>query len=293
MKKKILLTGATGFLGSHLLRAFIAKGWDVTIIKRSFSNTNRICDLIPQLSFVDKDITPLASVFDEKNRFDAVVHAATCYGRDGQSAAEILETNVGFPLELLENSMRCKVSVFINTATFFNSASLLYPYLSNYILSKRQFEDWGKVFSAHKKIGFVNLRLHQIYGPGDDSSKFTTWIFESLKKNHPHIELTPGEQKRDFVFIDDVVSAFLHILDTQNKENEYLEYDIGSGKEISIREFVEKAKEISGAKTKLIFGAKPYRDFELMQSRADIEPLKTTGWAPAISLETGILKSLY
>ncbi len=72
-----------------------------------------------------------------------------------------------------------------------------------------------------------------------------------------------------------------------------MDYDIGSGKEISIREFVEKVKEISGAKTKLIFGAKPYRDFELMQARADIGPLKNTGWAPATSLETGILKSLF
>jgi CDP-paratose synthetase len=293
MPKKILLTGATGFLGSHLLRAFIAKGWDVSIVKRSFSDTIRIYDLLPQLSFVDTDVEPLVSVFDKKKRFDAVVHTATCYGRDGQSAAEVMETNVGLPLELLENSIRCKVPVFINTATFFNSASLLYPYLSNYILSKRQFEEWGKLFSAHKKIGFLNLRLHQIYGADDDSSKFATWIFESLKKNLPHIELTPGDQKRDFVYIDDVVSAFVHILDTQKIENEYLDYDIGSGKEISIREFVEKVKEISGAKTKLIFGAKPYQNFELMQARADIGPMKNTGWAPATSLETGIQKSLY
>jgi nucleoside-diphosphate-sugar epimerase len=58
-KKNILLTGATGFLGSHLLQAFLDKSWEVSIIKRSFSNTNRIDNLLHRVSFLDIDIEPL------------------------------------------------------------------------------------------------------------------------------------------------------------------------------------------------------------------------------------------
>ncbi len=284
-RKSILLTGATGFLGSNLLRAFLDKEWDVSIIKRSFSNTSRIHNLLPKISFLDIDIDPLESIFDQRSSFDAVVHTATCYGRRGETASQVMEANLVFPLKLLE------IAAFFNTPAFFNTATILYSFLNIYALSKRQFEDWGRIFSCQKKIGFVNLKLEQIYGPGDDDSKFTTFIFESLKKNVSRIELTPGEQKRDFIYIDDVVSAYILLLEGFKKENEFSEYDIGSGKAVSIREFVECVKEISGSNSELIFGAKPYRDHETMLSNADIEKLELLGWSPCIPLRDGILKS--
>jgi nucleoside-diphosphate-sugar epimerase len=132
-----------------------------------------------------------------------------------------------------------------------------------------------------------------MYGPGDDSSKFTTFIFESLKKNVPQIELTPGEQKRDFVYIDDVVEAYVVLLEKQKEKTEFSEFEIGSGEAVSIRDFVETAKDVIGAKTKLLFGARKYREHEIMFSQADIKKLQEyCGWDPHVPLNKGILKSL-
>ena len=127
-----------------------------------------------------------------------------------------------------------------------------------------------------------------MYGPNDDKSKFTTSIFGSLKKNMPKIELTPGEQKRDFIYIDDVVGAYILLLNKRNIGLQFSEYDIGSGKAVSIREFVELAKKISKSDTILIFGAKPYSHHEIMTSVANISPLTKLGWKPSIELPYGI-----
>jgi len=285
-RKKILLTGATGFLGSHLLRAFLNKGWDVSIIKRSFSVTRRIDDLLHRVSFLNIDIDPLELIFEQKAPFDAVVHTATCYGRQGETASQILEANCSFPLRLLATATR------FNTDTFFNTDTILSSYLNSYALSKRQFEEWGKLFSEQGKIGFVNLKLEHMYGPGDDSSKFSTFIFENLKSNVPQLELTLGEQKRDFIYIDDVVNAYVLLLENEGKKRRFSEYEVGSGQAVSIRKIVECVKVIAQSRTELLFGVKPYRDNEVMFSQADIGKLEHLGWTPETSLKEGILKSL-
>lgn len=282
----ILLTGATGFLGSHLLRAFVAKGWNVSIIKRSFSSTNRIQDLLPAVTALDIDAAPLASLFEQMGPFDAVVHAATCYGRHGETAVQVLEVNLGFSLSLLETA------TFYNTTTFFNTTTILYPYLNAYALSKHQFEDWGRMFSSQGRISFVNLKVEHMYGPTDDPSKFTTFIFSSLKNNIPEIALTSGEQKRDFIYIDDVVEAYIILLKQIRKDKEFAEYEIGSGEAISIRYFVETARNVIGSSSNLLFGAKEYREHEVMFSQADIRKMMELGWKPQVSLEQGILKTM-
>lgn len=290
MKKKIhkniLLTGATGFLGSHLLKAFLKKKWNVSIIKRSFSNTWRIDDLLSKIHYLDIDKSPVETIFEKYGPFDAVVHTATCQGRSGETAGQVVNANLVFPLHLLETA------VLFNTPVFFNAATILNTFLNNYALSKQQFSDWGRLFSQEKKIGFINLNQEHIYGSDDDPSKFTSYVFESLTKNMPEIELTLGEQKRDFIHIDDVVQVYIMLLEKIKKKKGFVEYELGFGNAVSIREFVETAKMIAGAKTKLLFGAKPYRQNEVMFFQANIDELKEMGWEPKISMKDGISKSL-
>ena len=284
--KNILLTGATGFLGSHLLRAFLKKKWNVSIIKRSFSNTWRIDDLLSKIHYIDIDKDPFETIFKRQGPFNAVVHTATCQGRSEEKANQIVEANLVFPLHLLETAVR------FNTAFFFNAATILNTYLNSYALSKQQFSDWGRIFAQEKKIAFINLKQEHIYGPDDGASKFTSYIFKSLCNNVPKIELTLGEQKRDFIYIDDVVQLYIILLEKTKQKKGFIEYEIGYGNAISIREFVETTKIIAGADTNLKFGVKPYRKHEVMFFQANIDELKKMGWTPKFSIKDGITESL-
>lgn len=284
---KILLTGSTGYLGSHLARAFIAEGHDVIALKRQTSSLRRLAGIEGRLNFYDVENLDLAKPFQELGPIDAVVHTATCYGRAGESAGEVFETNSAFPLRLLQAAILFNIGTFINTDTILN------PYLNAYSLSKKQFAEWGRQLSADKKMRFLNIRLEHMYGPDDDASKFTTWIMEQCLENVSEIKLTPGEQQRDFIYVDDVVSAYQLLVNQRNSlEANYLSVDLGSGKPVSIKEFASLVCQLSNSKSKLKFGALPYREYEITHSCADLDLLNRLGWCPRVSLDAGIQRIL-
>src|SRR5512139_3267196 len=104
-RQSVLLSGATGFLGSYLLRALVENGYSVVAVKRSTSNTWRIADHLDRIDVLDADRSPLSEAF-ERRRIDIVIHAATCYGRKGESVCQVVESNLLLPLELLELAQR-------------------------------------------------------------------------------------------------------------------------------------------------------------------------------------------
>jgi CDP-paratose synthetase len=282
----ILLTGATGFLGSHLLEALLEKGCKVIILKRSTSNPWRILHLLDQVSSYDVDKQPLELAFEQQN-IDVAIHTAGQYGRDDCSISKIIEANVIFGVNLMDACLRHNVKTFINTDT------MLLPYLNNYSLSKKQFVEWLKQHSD--RIQVVNLRLDHMYGVKDDDNKFVAWILSQLKENTPKIKLTPGEQKRDFIYIDDVVSAFMIALDKRRGLPKFCEFDVGTGQLVSVRKFVERMafyykKSNPKLQTKLLFGAVPYRKGEAMSVNVDTTGLNKIGWQSKIELDEGINK---
>lgn len=283
MSKRILLTGATGFLGSHLTYALLNLGHEVIVLKRKNSDVQRIKPLLARVVSYDIEEVDLSALFIAHGQIHAVIHTATCYGRAGDTASQIIEANTVFPLRVLEAAAISKVDVFFNTDT------ILPKYLNDYALSKAQFLEWGKAFSAREKIRFVNIRLEHLYGPGDAESKFTTHIIESCLKNVPELDLTLGEQRRDFIYIDDAVAAILKIFEHSYLPNgRYLEYEVGSGNAVSIKDFVELVKKVTHSSTRTNFGALPYRKNEVMDCNINIEPLKTLGWKCRVDLATGI-----
>ncbi|WP_061538993.1 NAD-dependent epimerase/dehydratase family protein [Collimonas fungivorans] len=285
--RTILLTGATGFLGSNLAQKLVASGHQVIVLKRSSSKLDRLASILPALSVYD--ITDLSAPFKEHGKVDAIIHTATCYGRNGESAAEIFEANVAFPLRLLETATLFDVNTFFNTDTFFNSGTIVYKYLNGYALSKNHFLEWGKLFADSQKIRFVNIRLEHMYGPGDDASKFIIHVLRQLLANVPEIKLTPGEQKRDFIYVDDVVAAYEILLEKSDSQTDlFQQYGLGSGKAVTVREFVELAHKITGSSAFLNFGALSYRENEIMSSAADTERLNSLGWLSQTDLAEGI-----
>lgn len=287
-KRTVLLTGATGFLGSHLLKALVKEGHKLIILKRSNSNLWRIASLLDQVTSYDLDRVPLTKAFEDQH-IDAVIHTACHYGRNGAPAHEIVETNLMLGLQLLD------AATFFNTTTFFNTDTLLQKHLNVYTLSKKQFVEWLQQRS--EQIQIVNFKLEHMYGPLDDTTKFVPWVISQLVQNVPQIDLTPGEQLRDFIYIDDVVSAYLTTLKQSAQLPVFSEFDVGTGTFTSVRQMVELLKTTFEAKhgpidTKLNFGAVPYRNGEMMQVEVDNSALVRLGWNPNTTLPAGLEKTV-
>ncbi|WP_457622325.1 NAD-dependent epimerase/dehydratase family protein [Persephonella sp.] len=284
--KTILITGATGFLGSHLTEKLLNDGFKIIILKRSFSNTWRIKHILDRLTSYDIDKTPLDEIFKE-NQVDAIIHTATLYGRKKETISQIAEANFLFPLKILELTIKNNVRYFINTDTS------LPKYLNYYSLSKSQFKEWLKFLS--KDLTAVNIKLEHFYGEKDDLTKFITWLIDQFLKNTDEIKLTAGEQKRDFIYIEDVKEFYSILIKSLDKfDKGFYEYELGSGHAVKIKELVLKIKELTGnTKTYLNFGAIPYRENEIMLSQADISKIKKDfSWEPKYSLEEGLKKTI-
>ncbi|MFA6433301.1 MAG: NAD-dependent epimerase/dehydratase family protein [Elusimicrobiales bacterium] len=282
---KLLLTGATGFLGSNLLRKLTAVGYHVVLLVRYTSNFSKISDMLGKVSLLYSENANYEKFFSQ-NKIDCVIHCATNYGRKGQLPLAILDTNLVLPLKLLQIGAENGLNCFINTDT------VLGMNLSHYSLSKSQFKEWLKVYSD--RLVCVNLALEHFYGPGDDESKFVTWLIRALLKNSRSLNLTSGDQKREFIYIDDVVDAFLRVIKSSALlENGYCPYEIGADKSIKIRDFVTHVKSlIKNNNTTLNFGAIPYRKGEVLESETDLSRIKELGWKAQVSLSAGLKKTI-
>ncbi|MFA7675134.1 MAG: NAD-dependent epimerase/dehydratase family protein [Endomicrobiia bacterium] len=283
--KTILLTGATGFLGSHLLKRLLEENYNIIVLKRSFSNTYRIANYLTHIKTYNIDIVNLEEVFKE-NKIDTVIHCATNYGRNNESPLNILQSNLILPLTILQFSIKYNIKTFINTDTIIDKN------INNYSLSKNQFLEWFK--KSSNSIQTINISLEHFYGANDNKTKFTTFIIGSMIKKIHSIDLTLGEQKRYFIYIDDVVNAFITIL--TNKESlghNFINYEVATDKSISIKDFVLMVKKITKNTTTLInFGKIPYRKNELMDCKIDITKLKNIGWNQQFSLEEGLEETI-
>jgi len=138
------------------------------------------------------------------------------------------------------------------------------------------------------------MRLEHFYGPGDDHSKFVSSLIRQFKEGVPEILLTHGHQKRDFIYITDVVDAYQSVLfDSMRGENGFREFDVGSGRSIEIRKLVQMVQELFvDSPSALRFGALPYRPNEVMDSAVDLGPLRELGWSPRVPLEEGLRQTV-
>lgn len=284
--KTILLTGATGFLGSHLLEALLEEDYSVVVLKRSTSSLWRIENLLSKVASYEIDFGGVEKAF-RTHRVDAVIHTACEYGRNGERLSSVLDANLVFGVKVLEAAILSGVKCFLNTDTLLSSN------LNLYSLSKSQFTRWLELSSD--KIKVVNLKLEHMYGPKDNDSKFVSWLIAKLEGNVDKIELTAGEQLRDFIYIDDVVSAYMLALKKIEDLRSFTEFEVGTGRSISVRFFVGALKAAYEKKrgpsnTLLDFGAIPYRLNELMSVKVDNSGLVQLGWSPKISLRSGLSK---
>lgn len=284
----ILITGAGGFLGSALALRLSRMDHQVSLLIRENTNLHRLADLSPynigrcesdqKINKFISDISP-----------DIVIHTACCYGKNGESALQLIDSNIRYGAVILKalNSLSKRI-------TFINTGTVLSRDVSLYALTKTQFEEFGKYIgrSSHQALQFINLKLQHMYGPGDDLSKFTSFVINACKNNVPALPLTFGEQKRDFIYIDDVVDAYVRILENMTTFKGQQQIELGSGAAPRLRDFVEIAHKLTNSKTELLFGQIPYRENDAMSMVANIDILKGLGWLPKFDIEAGIKKTI-
>ncbi|GAA5214024.1 NAD-dependent epimerase/dehydratase [Corallincola platygyrae] len=220
----------------------------------------------------------------QKHKPDVVINTAALYGRKGEADGELLEANVGFPLRLLEYSISYGASAFINTGTS------LPRNVSMYALTKNSFVELVRLKKC-LATKFINLELEHFFGPGDDFSKFTSFVTRCCLQGK-ELKLTAGLQERDFIYVDDVVSAYDTVISELSNIKHLENISVGLGEAPAVRYFVEMVKRLSNSTSKLEFGAIPTRPNELMHSCANTSRLKELGWQPSFTLEEGVAQTL-
>jgi nucleoside-diphosphate-sugar epimerase len=279
------MTGGTGYLGSRLIPMLLGKGFELTVLKRSFSPMDRISAFEKEINTVDLDRVLLEDVF-RVGEYGMILHCATNYGRRVSNPLQIIEANLMLPLRLIELGSKNGIGCFINTDTIIDKG------INQYSLSKGQFKEWLVQYAD--KMLCINVALEHFYGPGDDDSKFVSNIIRRLLERVPSIDLTLGQQKRDFIYIDDVVYAFRSIVEASlGLATGYMSFEVGSGQAVSIEQFVKLIAGIMGNKeTRLNFGALKYRPGEVMESKVNLDSLRRLGWDCKVDLREGLAKTI-
>jgi CDP-paratose synthetase len=284
----VLVTGATGGLGRKIVGMLLKSGYTVFALVRETSNLQLLKTLYRDYPFFFIFFKEVEDVFVRRDiRF--VIHTATCYGLEKDSVDDIVEANLTVPAKLFALSQQHGVSAFLNADTFFEPSLGIGGKRQLYISTKKEFLSIARKQAAREHgCVFVNMRIEHMYGPDDSKDKFICFILNSCLSNVPNISLTDGAQKRDFVFVDDVASAFVKTIQCAGGLSSYEEFGIGSGASMSIKDAVFLIHQMTKSRTVLEWGALPYRESEIFDSKASLTNNYKIGWKTSVSFTDGI-----
>lgn len=300
MIKAILLTGATGFIGSYLLEDLLQKGYKVVITKRSSSDTWRINHLLDKIRSYDVDKIKIEKIFEE-NKIDCTIHLATHYKKvhSEDDVEKFIDAGIRFPALILQQMVKHNVRFFINTGTFTEYEICPEPIRENakkrahnlYSAFKIAFSDILEYYSNEFGIKAIDLKLFSPYGPKDNEKLFV-YIVKSFAGGK-RFEVTKGEQKWDWTYVNDIVDAYIKSLRyIEIMKNRYEAFNIGADNVHSIREIISLLEGISGKKELAMFTKEyPKNDIFLVNCN-NSKARKHLGWAPRTDLNTG-LKEMY
>jgi len=291
---RCLITGATGFVGSHLARRLVADGNDVHILARATSSLAAIQDIAEGVTVHRLPKAGTAATADVIEAIKAanpnvVFHLAAMVLAENapEDIAPMVEANVTFTTQLLEGMKQAGAKVLINTGTSWQHyQDAPYDPVCLYAATKQAAEDIVTFYCNAHGFRAITLKLFDTYGPGDPRNKLLS-IFKRASQSETPIAFSAGEQLIDLVHIDDVVNAYLIAAQQARKAATatHEKYGISSGAPLPLRELAQRYEAITGKRLNIAWGARPYRAREVMQT-ARLPPLPA--WAPAISLETGL-----
>ena len=288
---KVLLTGATGFIGSHVARALVRAGQDVSAIVRPRSSFWRIEDIKPRLHLVEGDLLDARFALPHSS-FDACIHLAWYVEPGKYLTAQENTPWVAASLRLAQAVQESGCCRFIAAGTCFEYAPSETPLdetastrpSSIYVNSKLELLDGLPSIG----IEFAWLRFFYQYGPYEHPRRLVPVIINSLLKLQ-EVKLVPGERVRDYVFIEDVARAVCAVLHSKITGP----VNIGGGEPTTVRAIASKLGDLLSHRELIKLGALPYAADEPMNLLADITKLQhETGWRPRVSLDAGLQQTI-
>lgn len=304
LRKRVLVTGGVGFLGSHLCERLLAEGNEVICLDNCFTGSKRnIAHLLqhPLFEFIRHDITfPFYIEVDEIYNL-ACPASPIHYQFD---PVQTLKTAVHGAINMLGLAKRLKIKIFqASTSEVYGDPSV-HPQPESYWgnvnpIGPRSCYDEGKrcaetlFFDYHRqhKIPIKVARIFNTYGPRmhpNDGRVVSNFIMQALK-NQPITVFGNGSQTRSFCYVDDMIDAFILFMQSTNDLTGPV--NLGNPSEFIILELAEKIIELTESKSQIVFRPLPMDDPKQRQPDIGLARSKL-GWEPKVKLEEGLIHTI-
>ncbi|TRU47938.1 MAG: NAD(P)-dependent oxidoreductase [Microcystis aeruginosa Ma_QC_Ch_20071001_S25] len=295
---KVLITGASGFVGSHVARLLVAEGCEVYALVRESSNRWRIRDILPSMYLRQSDLVAFENVntYLQEIKPELCIHLAW-YAVPGkylnsQENLDSIQASLNLFSQLAE--LGCKRFVGIGTCFeydlslgYLSESSLTKP-ITLYAATKVALSTILQQFAQITEMEVAWIRLFYQYGPMEDERRLIPGIISSLLRDEV-VKTTKGEQIRDFLHIEDVASAIWAVA----KSNVSGVVNVGSGQPVTVGQIALELGNLLGKTDLIHLGALPYRPNDPMFICANNELLRRkTDWTQKYNLTTGLKNTI-
>lgn len=300
-----VVTGATGYIGGHLVRRLLAEGHEVYAILRVSSDLtclpSEICNDVHFHVQRYGEYDEMPQTFSEiaaREERSVLFHLAADVQSGNHRYEDIprlMESNLAFGTALVDAAIRSGVKDVVSTGTYWQlDANGGYKPVNLYAATKQAFGDILQYYEDAEGLRVVTLLLYDTYGPSIGTRKRTK-ILDYLREHADEpvtVEMSPGEQRLSYVYIDDVVNAYLMAAARLVKDGVAAcgTYAVRCEMDMSLRDIVERYLAMLGAHLHVHWGGRPYRPRDPMMPCETIPVLP--GWRAEISLDEGLRRSL-
>lgn len=266
----ILVTGATGFVGKHLVKDLQCCAHEVHILVRPSTDCSSIN--VSHIFTFNDNIEAL-SVYLRQEQIDGIIHLASLYVAEHkmEQIKPIIESNVYLGTALMEAAKTAGVKWFLNTGTIWQNYNApdysdLYNPVNLYAASKQAFITMAKFYTETSPLRFCTLKLCDTYGADDTRRKIFT-LFNEIAVSGKELAMSPGEQRLDILHIDDVISGFIQLANMLQDDATELgeEYVLTSGQTRSLKEWARLYEQQNNVSLNIQWGGRSYRQREVMK----------------------------
>jgi len=276
---KLIITGATGFIGSHLCRRLQGEGWGFSCLVRSKAAVKSLADKDIKAIDISNNSPSLYEILKQEAP-TGIVHLASYYTRDHREKeiGRLVESNIHFGTQIIDAAVKAGVSWFLNTGTFwqhYNGAQ--YDPVNLYAATKQAFEDIGRYYVNAHGLRFCTIKLCDTYGAGDNRRKIYS-LWEEIAKSGEMLDMSPGNQLIDIIHIDRAIDAFAKLIKALDSGLMCVEscdcYYVSSNRRISLKELAQEYELMNNVHLNINWGGRNYQHREVMTPACSGKPIE-------------------